>query len=46
VLLAVTRVVSGALLVVLVAIAAALVLTSIIGVCPMYMPFRMSTRRK
>jgi hypothetical protein len=46
VLLVAAKVVSGALLVVLVVIAAVLVITSITGVCPLYLPFRMSTRRK
>jgi hypothetical protein len=32
--------------VVLLVVAAALVITSIIGFCPMYLPFRMSTRSK
>ena len=46
VLLILTKFVSGALLVVLVVIAAMLVITSIIGFCPLYLPFRMSTRGK
>jgi hypothetical protein len=46
VLLVLTKVVSGALLTVLVVVAAVLLLTSILGFCPVYIPLRVSTRRK
>jgi hypothetical protein len=44
--LALARVVSGAMVVVLALVAVMLVATSIIGVCPLYLPFRWSTRRR
>jgi hypothetical protein len=39
-------VISGALATVLLVIAFAFVLTSFVGVCPLYLPFGLSTRKK
>lgn len=41
-----TKVVTGTLAVVVMAIAIILVLTSIIGFCPLYSPFKLSTNKK
>lgn len=41
-----TGVVSGVLGYVLLAVAAIFLLTSIIGICPLYMPFRISTKKR
>ncbi len=41
-----THVISGPLAVVLGVIAAVLVLTSFVGVCPAYLPFKISTLKK
>jgi hypothetical protein len=45
VVLGITGVISGTLLIILGIVAAAFVITSILGVCPIYLLFRMSTRR-
>ena len=41
-----THVISGPLAIVLGVIAAVLVLTSFVGVCPAYLPFKISTLKK
>lgn len=41
-----THVISGPLAIILGVIAAVLVLTSFVGVCPLYMPFKLSTAAK
>ncbi len=41
-----THVISGALAIILGVIAAVFVLTSFVGVCPLYMPFKLSTAKK
>jgi len=41
-----TNVVSGTLGIVLLTVAAIFVLTSLIGFCPLYFPFGLSTRKK
>jgi O-antigen/teichoic acid export membrane protein len=46
VVLGATKVIAGTWLVVLGIVAAILVLTSIIGLCPLYLPFKISTRRQ
>ena len=46
VVLGLMKVIAGAWLVVLGIVAAVLVLTSIIGLCPLYLPFKISTRRQ
>ena len=46
VVLGVTNVIAGTWLVVLGIVAAVLVLTSIIGLCPPSLPFKVSTRRQ
>jgi len=46
VVLGVTKVISGTWLVVFGIAAAVLVLTSVIGICPLYMPFKASTRHQ
>lgn len=42
----VTHVISGPLAIILGVIAAVLVLTSFVGVCPLYLPLKLSTARK
>jgi hypothetical protein len=46
VVLGVTKVIAGTWLVVMGVLAAVLVLTSIIGFCPLYLPLKISTRRQ
>jgi hypothetical protein len=41
-----TNVISGTLALVLLALAAIMAVTSLIGVCPLYMPFGIKTLRK
>jgi K+-transporting ATPase A subunit len=41
-----TNVITGTLSLILFIIAAIFILTSIIGICPAYLPFRFSTRKK
>jgi hypothetical protein len=41
-----THVISGPLAIVLGIIAAVFVLTSFVGVCPLYMPFKLSTLKR
>ena len=41
-----THVISGALAIILGVIAAGFVLTSFVGVCPLYMPLKVSTAKK
>ena len=41
-----TKVVSGVLGIIFVVLAAILVLTSLINFCPLYLPFKISTRKK
>lgn len=41
-----TSVISGTLAIVLLAVAAIFAVTSLIGVCPLYMPFGINTLRK
>lgn len=40
------NIITGALAVVLVVVAVAFVITSLVGFCPLYLPFGLSTRRK
>lgn len=42
----VTHVISGPLAIILGVIAAVFVLTSFVGVCPLYLPLKLSTARK
>ena len=46
VLLYFTNVISGTLGIILLALSAIFVVTSILGICPMYMPLGLSTRKK
>lgn len=41
-----THVVTGTTGIVLLVVAGVLILTSVFGICPMYMPFNLSTRSK
>jgi hypothetical protein len=41
-----TNVISGMTAIILLVVAAAFILTSFIGFCPLYYPFKISTRRK
>jgi hypothetical protein len=41
-----THVISGTLAIVLLAVAAILILTSLVSFCPLYWPFKMSTAKK
>lgn len=41
-----TNVISGIFGIVLLALAGIFVLTSILGICPLYIPFKLSTRSK
>jgi Protein of unknown function (DUF2892) len=41
-----TNVISGTLAIILLAISAVFVVTSILSICPLYMPFGISTRKK
>jgi hypothetical protein len=41
-----TNVISGTLAMVLMAFAAIFILTSVVSVCPLYLPFGISTRKK
>lgn len=41
-----TNLISGTTAIILLAFAAVFVLTSLIGVCPLYLPFGFSTRKK
>jgi len=41
-----TNIVSGTLGVVLLVLAGVLVLTSLVGICPLYLPFGLSTQKK
>jgi uncharacterized membrane protein len=41
-----THVISGVLAIVLLALSAIFVVTSILSICPLYMPFGLSTRKK
>jgi hypothetical protein len=41
-----TNVISGTLAYVLLAVAVIFVLTSLLGFCPLYLPFSLSTRKK
>ena len=41
-----THVISGTLAIILLVLGAILVVTSIVGICPLYMPIRLSTRKK
>lgn len=41
-----TNVISGTLAVVLLAVGGIFLLTSLLGTCPLYLPFGISTRRK
>jgi uncharacterized membrane protein len=41
-----THVISGVLAIVLLALSAIFVVTSILGICPLYMPLGLSTRKK
>jgi hypothetical protein len=46
VLLYFTNVISGILAIVLLAFSAVLVITSLVGVCPLYLPVKISTNKK
>jgi hypothetical protein len=41
-----THVISGTLAIILLIVAALLILTSLFGICPAYLPFGISTRKK
>lgn len=41
-----TNVISGTVAIILLAVAGIFILTSLVGVCPLYLPFGVSTRRK
>ena len=41
-----THVVTGTTGIVLLVVAGVLILTSVLGICPMYLPFNLSTRSK
>ena len=41
-----TKVISGTLGVILLALSAVFVVTSVFSICPLYMPFGLSTRKK
>jgi len=41
-----TNVISGTLAIILLALSAIFVVTSILSICPLYMPFGLSTRKK
>ena len=41
-----THVISGTLAIVLLALSAIFIVTSILGFCPLYLPFGLSTRKK
>jgi hypothetical protein len=41
-----SNVISGTLAIILLIVAAAFIITSFIGFCPLYFPFRISTRRQ
>jgi hypothetical protein len=41
-----TEVISGTLAIVLLALSGIFILTSLIGVCPLYLPFGISTQKK
>jgi hypothetical protein len=41
-----TEVISGTLAIVLLALSGIFILTSLIGVCPLYLPFSISTQKK
>ena len=41
-----TNVITGTLAIILLALSAVFILTSVIGVCPLYMPFGLSTKKK
>jgi hypothetical protein len=41
-----TNVISGTLGIILLALAAVFVVTSVLSICPLYMPFGLSTRKK
>jgi hypothetical protein len=41
-----TNVISGTLAIILLALSAVLILTSAIGVCPLYIPLGLSTKKK
>jgi Protein of unknown function (DUF2892) len=41
-----TKVISGTLGIILLALSAIFVVTSFLGICPLYMPFGLSTRKK
>ncbi len=40
-----TNLISGTLAIILAAVALIFVLTSFVGVCPLYLPFRLSTKK-
>jgi uncharacterized membrane protein len=46
VLLYFTHVISGTLAIVLLALSAVFVITSLLGFCPLYLPFGLSTKKK
>jgi uncharacterized membrane protein YGL010W len=46
VLLYFTNVISGTLAIILIAFSAVLVITSLIGFCPLYLPFGLATTKK
>jgi hypothetical protein len=41
-----TNVISGTLAIILLALSAIFVVTSILGICPLYMPLSLSTKKK
>jgi Inner membrane protein YgaP-like, transmembrane domain len=45
-ILKLTNVISGTLAVVLLILAGIFVLTSLVGICPLYLPFGLSTKKK
>jgi hypothetical protein len=46
VLLYFTHVISGTLAIIMLAVSAIFVLTSLISICPLYLPFKINTRKK
>lgn len=46
VLLYLTNVISGTLAIVLLALSAVFVITSLVGICPLYVPVKISTNKK
>ncbi len=41
-----TQVVTGTIGIILLVVAGIFILTSVLGICPLYLPFKLSTRKK